>query len=77
MVYGSPIGCPFPKLRKAVSDMGFLELLGIVFIILKLVGVISWSWLWVFSPIWISFILYVIILIIWLALKVIILLFER
>ena len=25
-----------------------------IFIILKLVGVIDWSWLWVLSPIWIS-----------------------
>ena len=34
--------------------IGFCGLLGIVFIILKLVGVISWSWLWVLAPIWIS-----------------------
>lgn len=26
----------------------------VVFIILKLVGVIAWSWWWVLSPIWIS-----------------------
>ena len=25
-----------------------------VFVILKLVGVITWSWWWVLSPIWIS-----------------------
>lgn len=25
----------------------------IVFLVLKLVGVIDWSWLWVFSPLWI------------------------
>lgn len=24
----------------------------IVFLILKLVGVITWSWWWVFSPLW-------------------------
>ena len=30
-----------------------LGLLTIVFIVLKLCGVISWSWLWVLSPIWI------------------------
>lgn len=28
-------------------------LLGITLIILKLCGVISWSWLWVLSPFWI------------------------
>jgi len=30
-----------------------LELLAILFIGLKLTGVISWSWLWVLAPIWI------------------------
>lgn len=30
--------------------MGFTEVLTIVFIILKLTGVIAWSWWWVFSP---------------------------
>ena len=36
----------------------------IVFIILKLVGVIDWSWWWVMSPLWISLILGVVILIV-------------
>jgi hypothetical protein len=36
------------------SGIGFTGLLTIVFIILKLCGVITWSWLWVLSPIWIS-----------------------
>lgn len=31
--------------------IGFLPLLAIVFIVLKLTGVIAWSWLWVLSPI--------------------------
>lgn len=34
--------------------VGFTGLLTLVFIVLKLTGVISWSWLWVLSPIWIS-----------------------
>lgn len=29
-------------------------LLGIAFVILKLCGVISWSWLWVLAPFWIG-----------------------
>lgn len=33
-------------------QIGFLGLLGIVFIILKLTGVIDWSWWWVTSPLW-------------------------
>ena len=28
-------------------------LLTIVFMVLKLTGVIAWSWLWVLSPLWI------------------------
>jgi hypothetical protein len=35
------------------SGIGFCGLLTIVFIVLKLLGKISWSWLWVVSPIWI------------------------
>lgn len=36
------------------SGIGFTGLLTVVFIVLKLTSVISWSWLWVLSPIWIS-----------------------
>ena len=35
------------------GGIGFTGLLTIVFIILKLVGTITWSWWWVLSPIWI------------------------
>lgn len=36
------------------GGIGFVGLLTIVFITLKLTHVIAWSWLWVLSPIWIS-----------------------
>lgn len=36
------------------GGIGFVGLLTIVFIVLKLMDVITWSWLWVLSPIWIS-----------------------
>lgn len=32
--------------------MGVLGLLGVVFVTLKLTGVIAWSWLWVTLPFW-------------------------
>ena len=32
--------------------MNFLSWLTLVFIVLKLCGVIGWSWVWVASPIW-------------------------
>ena len=35
------------------GGVGFCGLLSIVFIVLKLTGVIAWSWLWVLAPIWI------------------------
>jgi len=35
------------------GGIGFVCLLTIVFIVLKLCKVISWSWVWVLSPIWI------------------------
>ena len=34
------------------SGIGFLGLLTIVFIALKLTGFINWSWWWVLAPLW-------------------------
>lgn len=34
--------------------LGFVDALTLLFIALKLTGQISWSWIWVLSPIWIS-----------------------
>ena len=50
--------------------IGFVGLLTILFITLKLTNFIDWSWLWVLSPLWISAILVMIISIILLFLKV-------
>jgi len=33
----------------------FFGLLGIVFIVLKLLHVIEWSWFWVLAPLWMPF----------------------
>ena len=46
------------------SGIGFPGLLAILFIALKLTGYITWSWLWVLAPIWITFVIVVFILII-------------
>lgn len=46
------------------GGIGFIGLLTITFIVLKLCNVINWSWWWVLSPLWISLILSIIILII-------------
>jgi len=36
------------------GGIGFIGLLTIVFIVLKLTGVVAWSWTWVLAPIWIG-----------------------
>ena len=38
------------KVETSSGGIGFCGLLTIVFIVLKLVGVINWSWFWVLSP---------------------------
>lgn len=48
----------------AKGGMSFLEVLLLVFIILKLCKVITWSWWWVLSPIWIPIGLWLILLIV-------------
>ena len=51
------------------GGIGFLGLLAIVFITLKLTGYIAWSWWWVLAPIWIPIIIlpFLFILLLWLA----------
>ena len=44
------------------SEIVFSGFFAILFIILKLTGVITWSWLWVLAPIWIPFVIVVFIL---------------
>ena len=44
--------------------MNFFGLLTIVFITLKLLGVIEWNWVWVIAPVWIPFILFLIVLLV-------------
>ncbi len=38
--------------QRASGGIGFLGLLAIVFITLKLTHVVTWSWLWVLAPLW-------------------------
>lgn len=50
--------------------MGFTEALTIVFIVLKLMGVIAWSWWLVLLPELIALVPYTIILVVWLVLAI-------
>lgn len=49
---------------KCSVNTEFFELLTIAFIVLKLCNVIEWSWIWVLSPIWITFVVLIIILLV-------------
>ena len=49
---------------KCSVNTEFFELLTIAFIVLKLCNVIKWSWIWVLSPIWITFVILIIILLV-------------
>ena len=53
-------------MRKDTNSggIGFTGLLTLLFIGLKLVGVIDWPWLWVLSPAWISTIVVAVIIIV-------------
>ena len=41
--------------KVTYSGIGFPGLLTIVFIVLKLTGIITWSWWWVLCPLWLPF----------------------
>lgn len=43
------------KVRESDAGIGIGGVLQIVFIVLKLCGLIDWSWWWVWSPTWIGF----------------------
>lgn len=51
------------------KSTGFCTLLTIAFIVLKLCGVITWSWIWVLSPLWIAFAIILVLAIIIVILK--------
>lgn len=50
--------------NSSSSGIEICGVLTIVFVVLKLVGVINWSWLWVLCPLWIDILLTVIVLVI-------------
>jgi len=50
------------------GGLGLIGVLVVVFIVLKLVGVIAWSWVWVLSPLWIELgLIFFILLVGWLG----------
>ena len=48
--------------ESSSSGVGFLGVLTLLFIALKLCNVIDWSWWWVLSPLWIPFALVIVLI---------------
>lgn len=44
------------------DGLGVCSILTIIFVVLKLIGAIDWSWIWVLSPLWISLVAEVLII---------------
>ena len=55
---------------STAGGIGFCGLLTIAFIVLKLTGVIDWSWLWVLAPIWIPTAIAAVVLLVFLAIVI-------
>ena len=51
------------KNNASSGGLGLAGVLTIVFVVLKLVGVIDWKWIWVLCPLWIDLILTVLLII--------------
>lgn len=62
---------------RVTGGLGISGVLTIVFVVLKLVGVINWSWLWVLAPLWISIALALILFGVGLVLTLVVKLIER
>ena len=41
------------KEKHSLNGLSFTQILALIFIVLKLTDYITWSWLWVLSPLWI------------------------
>ena len=59
------------KKTKASKGVTVTGVLGIVFVVLKLCKLISWSWWWVLAPFWIPFGLGLLVLIVYLVILLI------
>lgn len=54
--------------NKQSGGIGVSTVLTLIFIVLKLVGVIDWKWVWVLAPTWIVLALNIIVLLIYIFL---------
>lgn len=54
---------------SSTGGIGFAGALFLVLLVLKLTHVIDWSWWWVTAPLWMSFVVFILIIIGFFALK--------
>ena len=57
--------------RRTAGGIGFLGMLTILFIGLKLGGVINWSWWWVLSPMWLPLVVVLVLCAVYIGLDLI------
>ena len=55
--------------NSKATGLLFSDILAVAFIVLKLCHVINWPWIWVLSPLWISFALYIFFVIVFVILS--------
>ena len=55
---------------ETTGGVGFVSILTIAFIVLKLCKIIDWSWVWVLSPVWISMLLWMVIIVVYVLLMI-------
>lgn len=47
-----------------IGGTSFVGMLTLAFIVLKLAGLIHWSWVWVLAPTWISFAISIVLIVV-------------
>ena len=57
--------------ETVVRGPGFASLLTLLFITLKLTGIIAWPWVWVLAPLWITFVASIVLVVLVLLIEVI------
>lgn len=56
--------------NSSAGGMGLASVLTVVFVTLKLLDKIDWSWWWVLSPLWISLALFLVIILVFVIVKI-------
>lgn len=51
--------------KNSSGGIGIATVLFLIFLVLKLTKVITWSWWWVFSPLWISLGVVLVVFVLW------------